>query len=127
MLTDLAALTPPLLVAAAFLIAAGAFLRHEMRRGKNSAEGEEPSDSQADLTASDERNKTDRRSVLRSRSDDTSEEDRDSDGSLPGEIATSLIVLLPGRLLCSKYAPIRGIANYAWRVDWYRLSYLNSL
>jgi hypothetical protein len=31
MLSDLAALTPPLLVCAAFLFAVGAFLRHEMR------------------------------------------------------------------------------------------------
>jgi len=48
MLTDLAALTPPLLVALAFLIGAGAFIRHEMRRGKNRREDEEadsPSDS----------------------------------------------------------------------------------
>lgn len=30
-LIDLAALTPPFLVAAAFLIAVGAFVRHEMR------------------------------------------------------------------------------------------------
>jgi hypothetical protein len=34
-LADLAALTPPLLVCAAFLIAVGAFLRHEMRHIKN--------------------------------------------------------------------------------------------
>lgn len=34
-LADLAALTPPFLVAAAFLIAVGAFLRHEMRAAKN--------------------------------------------------------------------------------------------
>lgn len=34
MLTDLAALTPPFLVAAAFLIAVGAFVRHEMRAAK---------------------------------------------------------------------------------------------
>ena len=40
MLADLAALTPPLLVAIAFLIAAAAFVRHEMRRGKNAAESE---------------------------------------------------------------------------------------
>lgn len=33
-LTDLAALTPPFLVAAAFLIAVGAFVRHEMRAAK---------------------------------------------------------------------------------------------
>ena len=37
MLTDLAALTPPFLVAAAFLIAVGAFVRHEMRAAKKQA------------------------------------------------------------------------------------------
>jgi hypothetical protein len=47
-LSDLAALTPPALMAAAFLVALGAFLRHEMRGPKNSAEDaqgdvEEPS------------------------------------------------------------------------------------
>ena len=39
-MSDLAALTPPLLVCAAFLIAVAAFIRHEMRRSKNSAEEE---------------------------------------------------------------------------------------
>jgi hypothetical protein len=48
MLTDLAALTPPLLVALAFLIAAGAFLRHEMRRAKNRADDEDAGDSAPD-------------------------------------------------------------------------------
>lgn len=38
MLTDLAALTPPFLVCAAFLIAVGAFLRHEMRAAKKQAD-----------------------------------------------------------------------------------------
>ncbi len=38
MLSDLAALTPPFLIAAAFLVAVGAFLRHEMRAAKNRAE-----------------------------------------------------------------------------------------
>jgi hypothetical protein len=33
-LADLTVLTPPFLVAAAFLIAVGAFLRHEMRAAK---------------------------------------------------------------------------------------------
>lgn len=41
MLSDLAALTPPFVVCAAFLIAVGAFLRHEMRRIKNPAQDEE--------------------------------------------------------------------------------------
>jgi hypothetical protein len=36
-LSDLAALTPPFLVAAAFLIAVGAFLRHEIRAAKKQA------------------------------------------------------------------------------------------
>jgi hypothetical protein len=35
LLADLSALTPPFLVAAAFLIAVGAFIRHEMRAAKN--------------------------------------------------------------------------------------------
>lgn len=48
MLSDLAALTPPALMAAAFLVALGAFLRHEMRGPKSRAEDaldevEEPS------------------------------------------------------------------------------------
>jgi hypothetical protein len=51
MLTDLAALTPPLLVAIAFLVAAGAFIRHEMRRGKNKAEDTE-ADSSRDSSSS---------------------------------------------------------------------------
>lgn len=38
MLADLAALTPPFLVCAAFLVAVGAFLRHEMRAAKNQAD-----------------------------------------------------------------------------------------
>ncbi len=36
MLNDVYALTPPFLMCAAFLIGVGAFLRHEMRRAKNS-------------------------------------------------------------------------------------------
>lgn len=39
MLTDLAALVPPLLVAVAFLIGVGAFLRHEMGRRDRDSEG----------------------------------------------------------------------------------------
>ena len=51
MLTDLAALTPPFLVCAAFLIAVGAFLRHEMRAAKRQADErpdvvDEPSDAE---------------------------------------------------------------------------------
>jgi hypothetical protein len=37
-LSDLSALTPPFLMCAAFLVAVGAFLRHEMRSGKNRAD-----------------------------------------------------------------------------------------
>lgn len=40
MLTDLAALVPPFLVAAAFLVAVGAFIRHEMRAGNKQAADE---------------------------------------------------------------------------------------
>ncbi len=40
MLSDLAALTPPILVCAVFLIGVAAFLRHEMRRTKKSSEDE---------------------------------------------------------------------------------------
>ena len=43
--SDLAALTPPLLIAIAFLISVGAFIRHEMRRGRNRAEDEQGTDS----------------------------------------------------------------------------------
>lgn len=44
MLRDLAVLTPPALVCAAFLIAVFAFLRHEMRAPKKPADEEEPDD-----------------------------------------------------------------------------------
>ena len=40
-MADLAALTPPLLVCAAFLVAVGAFILHEMRRDKNPADDED--------------------------------------------------------------------------------------
>jgi len=80
MLNDLSALAPSLLVAAAFLIAAGAFLRHEMRRGKDPGEDHEPSDSRPDLPGGVDRNIADRRSIMPSRSDDHSEADRDSEG-----------------------------------------------
>jgi hypothetical protein len=39
-LTDLAALIPPFLVAAAFLVAVGAFIRHEMRAPNKQATDE---------------------------------------------------------------------------------------
>ena len=65
MLADLAALTPPLLMAAAFLIAAGAFVRHEMRRGKNAAEDEQ-ADSSRDSSQSSSENESGGSSVQRS-------------------------------------------------------------
>lgn len=74
MLTDLAALTPPLLVAIAFLIAAGAFIRHEMRRGKNKAEDEE-ADSPRDSSSSPGENGSGQGSAQRS----FTENARDSD------------------------------------------------
>ena len=79
MLTDLAALTPPFLMAAAFLIAAGAFVRHEMRRGKRLAEREEADDSHPDSSGGSERNNVDSRSTSRSYSDDRADRDRDLD------------------------------------------------
>jgi len=45
MLSDLAALTPPFLVCAAFLIAVGAFLKREMGQQKNSSEDDDADDS----------------------------------------------------------------------------------
>jgi hypothetical protein len=66
MLTDLAALTPPFLVAAAFLIAAGAFLRHEMRRGKNPVSGDDHADSSPDSADGQGEDQPDQRSVSRS-------------------------------------------------------------
>jgi hypothetical protein len=47
-MSNLSALTPPLLVAVAFLIAVGAFIRHEIRRGKNRPDDEESADSRTD-------------------------------------------------------------------------------
>jgi hypothetical protein len=66
MLTDLAALTPPFLVAAVFLIAAGAFLRHEMRRGKNPVDDDDPADSSPDSADGAPEDDDDQRSVSRS-------------------------------------------------------------
>lgn len=77
MLTDLAALAPPLLMAAAFLLAAGAFLRHEMRRGKNPDEREGAEDSSPDSARPGEQNAIDHRSASRSLSDDSGDRDRD--------------------------------------------------
>jgi hypothetical protein len=74
MLTDLAALTPPLLVAVAFLIAAGAFIRHEMRRGKNKAEDEE-ADSSRDSSSSPGENGSGQGSARRSFTENARESD----------------------------------------------------
>jgi hypothetical protein len=78
MLTDLAALTPPLLVAVAFLIAAAAFVRHEMRRGKNATDDEE-SDSSQDSAESRGANESDDGSGRRSFSENGSEDRTDRD------------------------------------------------
>ena len=72
MLNDLAALTPPLLVALAFLIAAGALLRHELRRGKNQLDREEADDCRPDSAGAGEQNAPDERSASRSRTNDDS-------------------------------------------------------
>lgn len=63
MLSDLAALTPPLLVAVAFLIAAGAFLRHEMRRGKNTDDNRARGGSPPDSAVAADENEADQGSV----------------------------------------------------------------
>ena len=76
MLTDLAALTPPFLVAAAFLIAAGAFLRHEMRRGKNPVSGDDLPDSSPDSADGQPEDQADQRSVSRSFTESSDERDR---------------------------------------------------
>ncbi len=65
MLTDLAALTPPFLVAAVFLIAAGAFLRHEMRRGKNPVQDDDRADSSPDSPGEAPDDQADQQSVSR--------------------------------------------------------------
>ena len=44
MLQDLAVLTPPLLVCAAFLIAVAAFIRHEMRASRRHRDQDAPGD-----------------------------------------------------------------------------------
>jgi hypothetical protein len=79
MLRDLSALTPPLLVAAAFLIAAGAFIRHEMRRGKNKADDEGSADSRIDSSREPGINERGSGSAQRSFSDTTGDHDRDPD------------------------------------------------
>lgn len=56
MLKDLSALTPPLLMAAAFIIAAAAFVRHEMRGGRNRPEVDRETDSGPDSSSDAEVN-----------------------------------------------------------------------
>jgi hypothetical protein len=63
MLSDLAALTPPFLIAVAFLVGAWAFLRHEMRRGKNPVSGDDPADYPPDSASGSPEDATDQRSV----------------------------------------------------------------
>jgi hypothetical protein len=69
MLSDLAALTPPLLVCAAFLFAVGAFLRKEMRGDDSPAE-----DAPADVSGAgqnlDSRRRTPRAATARTDRDD---------------------------------------------------------
>jgi hypothetical protein len=77
MLSELSALTPPLLVAAAFLIAAGAFIRHEMRRGKNGPDDEESADSRIDSSRESGINEPGSGSAQGSFSDSTEDRDRD--------------------------------------------------
>ena len=77
MLTDLAALTPPFLVAAAFLVAAWAFLRHEMRRGKNPVSGDDPADSSPDSADRSPEDPADQRSVSRSFRESPDDRNRD--------------------------------------------------
>ena len=48
MLSDLAALTPPTVVAVAFLIGLGIFLRHQLGPKQESAEDEQPDDISGD-------------------------------------------------------------------------------
>jgi hypothetical protein len=69
MLKDLSALTPPFLMAAAFLFAAGAFVRHEMRAGKKRADEEAAADSEPDSAAEDDGNAPDQPPVPRSPDD----------------------------------------------------------
>ncbi len=78
MLADLAALTPPFLVAAAFLIAAWAFLRHEMRRGKNPVSGDDPADSSPDSADDAAEDQTDQQSVSRSFTENPDDRNHDS-------------------------------------------------
>jgi hypothetical protein len=69
MLKDLSVLTPPILMAAAFLFAAGAFVRHEMRAGKNRADEAAETDSEPDSGPEGESNAADQPPVPRSSDD----------------------------------------------------------
>ncbi|MGI9006238.1 MAG: hypothetical protein ACR2FU_08565 [Streptosporangiaceae bacterium] len=75
MLNNLSALTPPFLMAAAFLIAAGAFVRHEMRAGKNRTEDDAATESRLDSAPEAEEDAADQRSVQ------SSVHDKPDDGS----------------------------------------------
>jgi hypothetical protein len=89
MLSELSALTPPLLVAAAFLIAAGAFIRHEMRRGKNKPDDEESADSLIDSSRESGINEPGSGSAQRSFSDTTGDHDQDPGSRLLAESKAS--------------------------------------
>ena len=77
MLKDLSALTPPILMAAAFLIAAGAFLRHEMRRGRNRTEDDAEADSGSDVMSDREVKAAEQRTPPQSPSDKPDERAQD--------------------------------------------------
>ena len=53
MLQDLAVLTPPLLMCAAFLVAVGAFVRHEMRASRRHRDQDAPGEIPGDRTIPD--------------------------------------------------------------------------
>jgi hypothetical protein len=77
MLKDLSALTPPILMAAAFLIAAGAFLRHEMRGGRNRTEDDAGADSGTDVMSDREINPADEGTIRRAPADKPDESSQD--------------------------------------------------
>ena len=77
MLRDLSALTPPILMAAAFLIATGAFVRHEMRAGRKRTNAPADTESEPDFVSEGEGNSADQQSGPRSfpdKPDDGSED-----------------------------------------------------
>jgi len=75
--SDLAALTPPLLVALVFPIAVGAFIRHEMRSGRNRPEDEEGTDSAPDSSDEPDSNDADPGSPQRSFGEHSADRDQD--------------------------------------------------